>query len=146
VARHIGNVLAARFPGLVTVQRGEEHRVGRIFVDYLRNSIGQTAVAPYSLRATRRATVSAPLAWKEVTKGLRPEAFTLKTMFGRISRKGDLFAALRTRRADLHSAAEGLDRMEQGLRIEKLGGRGDGLATNEATARRKIETRRKAPA
>jgi bifunctional non-homologous end joining protein LigD len=137
VARRIGVVLAARIPGMVTVQRGAEHRVGRIFVDYLRNSIGQTAVSPYSLRASERATVSAPLQWQEVKRGLRPEQFTIKTMIGRVSGKGDLFAAVRAQKANLQSAAERLERMEQELRHEDLSGSTNGSATTAVTARRR---------
>jgi bifunctional non-homologous end joining protein LigD len=54
---------------------------GTVYVDYLQNAHGKTMVCPYSLRAVPRATVSTPLDWKEVKKGLKPEEFTLaKTM------------------------------------------------------------------
>jgi len=50
---------------------------GTVFVDYLQNSHGRTMVCPYSLRATGVATVSTPLDWRKVRKGLRPEQFTI---------------------------------------------------------------------
>ena len=108
VARRAAEVLMARYPGLVTAERGEVHRKGKVFVDYLRNALGQTAVAAYSLRASEYATVSTPLEWREVRKGLRPEAFTIKTIASRVAKKGDLFEGVLGRHADLPGAAEKL--------------------------------------
>ena len=50
---------------------------GRVFIDYRQNSHGRTMICPYSLRATPKATVSTPLEWKDVKKGLKPEEFNL---------------------------------------------------------------------
>lgn len=53
---------------------------GTIHIDYTQNSHGRTMVCPYSLRATAQATVSMPLDWSDVKKGLKPEEFTLFTV------------------------------------------------------------------
>ena len=53
---------------------------GTIFIDYLQNAHGKTMAAPYSLRATDGATVSAPLTWEELKRGIRPEDFNIRTM------------------------------------------------------------------
>lgn len=56
---------------------------GSVFIDYLQNAQGRTVIAPYSLRATPEATVSMPLAWDELRKGISPGDFTLLTVPGR---------------------------------------------------------------
>jgi bifunctional non-homologous end joining protein LigD len=53
---------------------------GTVFIDYLQNSHGRTMVCPYSLRATPQATVSTPLEWQDIKKGLKPDEFNLFTV------------------------------------------------------------------
>jgi bifunctional non-homologous end joining protein LigD len=62
-------------------------RGGRIFVDWLRNARGATSVASYSLRARPTAAVALPLAWSELAKLARPDAFTLDTVPARLRRQ-----------------------------------------------------------
>lgn len=61
----------------VVTERSKSQTPGRIYVDYAQNSHGKTMVCPYSLRATPRATVSTPLEWSSIEKGLNPEDFNL---------------------------------------------------------------------
>lgn len=103
-AHRVSQEMMRRYPKLLTAERGEEHRVKKIFVDYLRNSVGQTAVAPYSLRATPEATVSAPLEWSEVRAGLDPKKFTMRTMAKRLAQKGDLWQGVSGSGVDLAKA------------------------------------------
>jgi bifunctional non-homologous end joining protein LigD len=65
---------------IVASEFSREKKPGTIYIDYLQNSHGRTMVSPYSLRATPEATVSTPLDWKEVNKGLKPETLTLFTV------------------------------------------------------------------
>jgi len=60
-------------------------RRGRIFIDYLRNERGSTAVAAYSTRALPRASVSTPLAWDELSDGLRADHFTVDNLRHRLA-------------------------------------------------------------
>lgn len=77
-------------------------RNNRIFVDYLRNGRGATAVASYSLRGREGAPVAMPLEWDELSKLKSANAFTMK----------DVPAKLRRRRKD---PWEGIDRLKQNL-------------------------------
>jgi bifunctional non-homologous end joining protein LigD len=62
---------------LVVSEFTETKKPGKVFVDYLQNSHGRTMVAPYSLRAVPEATVSTPLEWGEVEKGIKPTEFNI---------------------------------------------------------------------
>lgn len=84
---------------------GEANRRGKIFVDYLRNARGATAVAPYSLRARPGARVSTPLAWSELTESTPPAAFTILTVPERIARRKDPWTDFRVSRQRLSAKA-----------------------------------------
>ena len=65
-------------------------RKGKIFVDYLRNGYGATAVVPYSLRAKPLSAVAIPLSWLELKKIKGPQEYTLKKALKKIkARKVD---------------------------------------------------------
>jgi bifunctional non-homologous end joining protein LigD len=89
VAKLICRMINKRLPKLTSFA----HRAGKgkIYLDYGRNSIGQTIAAPYSLRAYPGATISTPLDWGELTKSVRPQRYALRTIFRRLNGKGDVW-------------------------------------------------------
>jgi len=91
-AEILGRILAARMPEEATIEMKVEKRGNRIFLDHLRNQIGQTAAGPYVVRALPGAPVSAPLHWEEVdAERLTPRQFTIRNMAARIEVEGDLW-------------------------------------------------------
>lgn len=87
-AKEICKELVSDYPDRFTVEMSKSKRNGRIFLDYLRNSFGQTSVACYSLRALEGAPVATPLDWHEFAK-TKPQQYTIKNIFKRLARKKD---------------------------------------------------------
>lgn len=81
----IGVELAKENP-IVVSEFKDTKKPGKVFVDYMQNSHGRTMVVPYSLRATPEASVSTPLDWNEVKKGLNPSELNI---FSVVKRKRD---------------------------------------------------------
>jgi len=80
VARAMAHARPDRYVAIVSTRA----RRGRVFIDYLRNKRGSTAVAPYSTRAFPQATVSTPLAWDELAEGVRSDHFTVDNLRNRL--------------------------------------------------------------
>ncbi|BBI98931.1 ATP-dependent DNA ligase [Ferrigenium kumadai] len=67
-------------PRLLTTSVAMAKRRGKIFLDYLRNTRGSTAIASYSPRARPRAPVAVPLRWDELSPALRSDHYTVETL------------------------------------------------------------------
>jgi bifunctional non-homologous end joining protein LigD len=81
----VAGTMAKERPDRYVATVAKRARHARIFVDYLRNDRGATAVAAYSTRALPRASVSTPLNWEELSPGLRSDHFTVGNMLHRLS-------------------------------------------------------------
>jgi len=91
--------LAALRSDLITA----EYRVAkrprqRVLVDYNQNAWGQTLASIYSVRPQPKATVSTPITWKELERGVRIEDFRIDNVRPRIKQVGDLWAPLLAQR------------------------------------------------
>ncbi len=76
---YIGIELAKR-SNLVVSEFKDTKKPGKVFADYLQNSSLRTMVIPYSLRPTPDATVSTPLEWSEVKRGMNPSDYTISSV------------------------------------------------------------------
>src|SRR5687768_3265710 len=94
-AKALATELASRNPKLMSVgYRVAARPKGRVVVDYKQNAWGQTLASIYSVRPKPLATVSTPVTWKEVEKGIRIEDFRIDNVRQRVNELGDLWKPL----------------------------------------------------
>lgn len=77
-AERFAQAIAGMEPERFTATMSKAKRKGRIFIDWLRNQRGSTAILPYSARARPGAPVAVPVSWKELDGIKKPGAFTVK--------------------------------------------------------------------
>jgi bifunctional non-homologous end joining protein LigD len=99
--RWLATQVHERIPEITSIERIVKNRKGKLYVDFLQNRPGATLAAPYSARPKPGATVSMPLHWDEVKKGLKLKDFTIKNSMERIKREGDIFKPVLTKGIDL---------------------------------------------
>ncbi len=105
----LGRVAVAERTDIATLTRTPERRGGKVYVDFLQNGHGKLLAAPFTVRPRPGATVSAPLRWSEVKKGLTIEAHSIATVPRRMKRLGeDPLAPVLTAEPDLLGALERL--------------------------------------
>jgi bifunctional non-homologous end joining protein LigD len=95
-AKGFAQELERALPALVTSRMTKSLRAGKVLIDWSQNNGSKTTIAPYSLRARQRPTVSTPVTWDEVEACERPGdlVFTAHEVPGRVAEHGDLFAVL----------------------------------------------------
>src|SRR5262245_26849632 len=95
VAKTIAWHLAETNPKLITAEYLIAKRPrGRVLVDYNQNAWGRTLASIYSVRPTEAASVSTPVTWKEVERGIRIDDFRMENVPERVRRLGDLWKPL----------------------------------------------------
>jgi bifunctional non-homologous end joining protein LigD len=110
-ARVIVHRVNDEIPAYTTVERTVSQRKGRMYLDFLQNRPQATIAAPYSVRPKPGATVSAPLHWEEVRKGLTTLDFTIKNMPARLKEMGDLFKPVLGKGIKMEKALKKLNAM-----------------------------------
>jgi bifunctional non-homologous end joining protein LigD len=109
IAKSFAQAWETAYPKLVTAEYRIVNRPrGRVLVDYNQNAWGRTLASVYSVRPKAAATVSTPITWQELERGVRLEDFRLDNMPQRIAEVGDLWRPL--------LAARGRFRLERLLR------------------------------
>ena len=92
-----------------TLERNLQKRSNKkIYMDYLQNRKGQTIASVYSLRPKDGVTVSTPLLWKEVKKGLSPKQFTIHNIQQRVEKNGDIFKGVLGKGIDLNKCLKNM--------------------------------------
>ncbi len=95
-ARALAERLERELPRFVVSRMTKSLRPGKVLIDWSQNNAHKTTIAPYSLRARSRPTVSTPVTWDEVARCTRPEdlVFTSGEVLDRVAEHGDLLAPL----------------------------------------------------
>ena len=94
-AKKFSKELANKYPKIVTAEyRVAKRPRGRVLVDYNQNAWNRTLASVYSVRPKPQATVSTPISWKEVERGVEIEDFTMRNVPQRLRRLGDLWEPL----------------------------------------------------
>lgn len=113
-AREAMDELAARYPEELTTEQRKAKRRGRLYLDTGRNAYGQTAVAPWSVRALPGAPIAVPVGWSDLEEGgIGPRDFTLRNVFRRTAARRDPWSGFRRRARSLAPARERLARMRR---------------------------------
>ncbi|MBA3901181.1 MAG: DNA ligase, partial [Bacteroidetes bacterium] len=108
-AHIIVKAVQKRLPKTTSLERSPKKRPNKLYLDYLQNNHGQTIAVAYCVRPRKGATISTPLEWSEVKKGLHPSQFTMKNIFERLEQKGDLMKGLLKHKGiDMEKALESL--------------------------------------
>ncbi|MCL5974538.1 MAG: DNA ligase D [Gammaproteobacteria bacterium] len=84
-AKAVSEQHAADAPSQLTTKLPKAQRQHKIFIDYLRNGRGATAVASYSTRARSGAPVAVPIRWDELTSSLRPDQYSVTNLRRRLA-------------------------------------------------------------
>ncbi|MBS0322178.1 MAG: non-homologous end-joining DNA ligase [Proteobacteria bacterium] len=86
-AKAVAELMAATYPDRYVTTVSKARRKGRIFIDYLRNAMGSTAVAPYGLRARKGAPVAMPIAWSDLAQDVRLDHFNATNAARHVARR-----------------------------------------------------------
>jgi bifunctional non-homologous end joining protein LigD len=104
-------IVHEQIPSFTSIERLTDKRKGKLYLDFLQNRPQATVAAPYSLRPKPGATVSMPLDWSEVKKGLKMQDFTIRTAIPRLKETGDLFKGVMGQGIDMEKALQKMKRV-----------------------------------
>ena len=111
-ARELATHLVDQYADRYTVEPRKDKRERRLYLDYLRNGYGQTAVVPYAVRAKAGAPIATPLDWDELSDGsLASSRYTMRNIFRRLGQKDDPWADMDRHARELTTSQNGLAEM-----------------------------------
>ncbi len=109
--RRIAKLVHAEIPDYTSIERLTGNRKGKMYIDFLQNRPQATVAGPYSLRPKPGATVSMPLHWEEVKKGLKMTDFTIFNAIDRIKNEGDIFKKVLGKGIDLAQTLKKIEKV-----------------------------------
>jgi bifunctional non-homologous end joining protein LigD len=112
-ARIIATLVHRELPAYTSIERAVKNRKGKMYIDFLQNRPQATVSAPYSVRPKPGATVSMPLHWEEVKKGLKMTDFTIENAYARVREIGDIFKPVLGKGIDMAKAIKLYERNEE---------------------------------
>jgi bifunctional non-homologous end joining protein LigD len=112
-AHGVALLMEKNWPRLVVSKMSKVLRPGKVLVDWSQNDNHKTTIAPYSLRARERPSVSTPITWEELrafAAKKNPDGlmFEARDLAGRIKRRGDLYAPVATLKQKLPHVKKGI--------------------------------------
>jgi bifunctional non-homologous end joining protein LigD len=111
-ARVIARMVHKELPEFTSIERMVKNRGNKMYIDFLQNRPQATISAPYSLRPKPGATVSMPLQWDEVKKGLKMTDFNIFNAYERVQKMGDIFRPVLGKGINLEKALKAIDKNE----------------------------------
>lgn len=106
-ARRLAGEVAASLPSLATTEQRKQKRADKVLIDTFRTAYGQTAIAPYGVRARPGAPVATPLRWEEAfASDLTPDRYRITSIFRRLGQIGDPWAKIDDAPLDAAALAE----------------------------------------
>ncbi len=110
--KQVADLIVAAAPERYTANMSKAARHGKIFIDYLRNGRGATAIVPYSTRARAGAPISVPLDWKELSAKMPSDHFNIRNIAERLGKiKRDPWEAIVSTRQNLSAPLKQINRL-----------------------------------
>jgi bifunctional non-homologous end joining protein LigD len=111
-AEELATYLCEHNKSFLTTAQRKAKRGKRVYIDVARNAYAQTSVPPYAVRARDGAPVATPLSWEELSR-VRPNQFTIKTIFRRLSTKKDPWKDFARKTVSISTAKERFQKLSQ---------------------------------
>ena len=104
----ISQMVHRELPDITSLERMPNKRKGKVYLDFLQNGKGKTMASIYSIRPREGAGVSTPLEWDEINDDLNLKDYNLRTIVGRLEKKGDLWKGIFDDAIDLKALLKNL--------------------------------------
>ncbi|OQA35306.1 MAG: putative ATP-dependent DNA ligase YkoU [Candidatus Dependentiae bacterium ADurb.Bin331] len=112
-AYHVAELVVSQNPKTTTLELRKNKRGKKVFIDYLRNGFGATAVTPFGVRPKPGAPIATPLAWKEVESDTldSSQKYNINNIFARLKKVGDPWKDFFKTKQSLKKARKKLDQL-----------------------------------